>query len=110
VGIELHYSVTLGVLHRISKDSRALVGRIGVAKQRHKFMPVKDVVAENQSAGLLLQERLCDKKRLRQSFRFWLNRILESKPPLRTTSEELLEAGGVLGSGDYEKFANARQH
>ena len=71
---------------------------------------VEDVVAQRQGHTFAGHEVPADDERLRQPFGLGLRGVVQRDAPLRAVAQEPLERRLVLGRGDDQDVANARQH
>ena len=84
--------------------------RGGPLEHRRQAHAVEDVVAQDQAARPPGEELAADQKGLGQSFRPRLFGIREPQAPLAAIAQEPAEKRQVVGSGDDQYLANAREH
>ena len=73
-----------------------------------KFMTVKNVIAQHQSAVAVTDKIAANDKGLGQAIRARLDRILKVESPLAAIAKQLLKARRVLRRGDDQDVANSR--
>ena len=82
----------------------------GIAQQHMEVMPVKDVIAKDQTDAIFSYEFLSDQKCLSKALRPRLFCIRNTDAPLASIFQKHLKLGQIFRSGYYEDIANARQH
>ena len=100
--VELHHPVAFGIIDVIPKDRGASfeISESFVKRVRS----IEDIVAQNQCDCVLTDERLRNKKRLGDAFRFRLLAILDSQAPRVPVSEQLPETRQILRRGNQAKL------
>ena len=73
-------------------------------------MPIKNVVAQHQSAGGITQKLFADDESLGQAIGARLHSVLQTHAPLAAVAQQLLKAGGILRRADDQHLAYAGQH
>ena len=108
--VELDHAVALRVQHVVGEDAGAGLALRSAAEQLVEVVAVIEVVAQDQRAEVVADERLADQEGLGQAVRRRLHGILQVQAPVRTVAQQLLEAWGVLWGRDDQYLADARQH
>src|SRR4051794_3288617 len=87
LSVELRNSVTLGVIDRMNKDSRALLARSGLAQMFGQPMAKKHIVAEHERRPLAVEEFRSDDEGFGETAWFRLLRVIQLDAPLRPVPE-----------------------
>src|SRR5579872_5418079 len=77
IAVELYHSISLRILHRVSKYPCTGSFAAGAAHALNQIMPVKNIVAQHQCTAGVSDEFSANEKRLGDSLRLWLHGILE---------------------------------
>ena len=77
-GIEFNHSVALRIVNRVSKDPGSGLRLAGLQQSLRKIVSIKNVVTQDQRATGRTDEVAADQKRLGNSLRPRLNRILKT--------------------------------
>ena len=112
LAVELHDAEALGVVHVVAEDrGAARLGILDGARQvARQAVAVEDVVAEDESARLAVNELLADGEGLCQAVRRGLLGVGEVHAVARAVPEQALEVGQVRRRGDDQDVPDARQH
>ena len=108
--IKRHHAIALGVGHMVGKHSCALLGLVGTVQLFDQVVTIKNIVAQHQSAGLVVDKIFADGEGLRQAVRAGLHRILNVHAPLRTVTQQLSETWRVVGRGNHQHVTNTTEH
>ena len=73
-------------------------------------MAIEDVVTENETRGIVVDEAPTDNERFGKAARLRLLRVLEAESPLASVSKKPFEKGSVAWVGDDENVSNPGQH
>src|SRR4029453_185345 len=84
--------------------------RTGTLQGLRESVPVKNVVTQRERYRRATDELRTDQKRLRESFGFRLNRVLEREAEFLSVSQQTAEQVDVHGRTDDENVPDARQH
>ena len=90
-------SVLLGIMDRIPEDSR-------------ESGSVEDVVAEDETGGVIADEFAADDEGLRQAVGGGLLGVFEAHAEVGAVAEEAAESGEVVGGGDDEDIPDSGLH
>src|SRR5699024_9639036 len=72
VGVECRHAIALRIADVVTEYSGAVAARIGVLQRPGQPVPVEDVVAQHEAAGLAVDEVPADGEGLGQAVRFGL--------------------------------------
>ena len=81
-GVELDHAVALGVAHAVGEHPRALRQGGGLLERVAQLVSVEDVVAQDQTRGLVVHELGPEHVGLRQAFRRGLGHVAALEPEL----------------------------
>ena len=73
-------------------------------------MTVKNIVAQYERAGLVVDEVFAYDESLRQAVRAWLDGIPDVHAPLRSIAQQFREARGVVRGADQQHIADSAEH
>src|SRR5207244_6142489 len=109
VRIKFHHAVPLRILHWIAENHRTL----GQARRGPQLIDqsgsIENVVAENKTHRLSVDELAANQKRLGQATRFRLFRITQAEPPLAAVSQQVAKCGQIGGRTVYKKISPTRK-
>ena len=111
--VELGHAVSFGVVDPIAEDRGFLVllsSPDGIEQFAREVAAVEDVVAQHQTGAVVADKLLADDEGLGQTVGGGLLRILEVDAVVAAVTQQALETGKVLRSGDEQNVADARQH
>ena len=111
--VEFRHTITLGVAHPVAEDGGFLVllGILhGIAEQRGEAGTVEDVIAQHETGAVVTDELLSDDEGLGQSVGRGLLGVFKVHAVVGAVAQEAFEAGEVVGGGDDEDVADAREH
>jgi hypothetical protein len=94
----------------IGKDGPALFSASRAKKHILNIMPVKNIVAQDEAAGLLCDEALADEKGLSQTAWLVLGGIADFKAPFRPVPQEALKQGAVVAGRNDQDVSYVRHH
>ena len=109
-GIELHHTITFGVLHVVGKHGSTIGLLGGMAQQCVEVVTVVDIVTKDQCRRRIADEFAADDESLRQTIRRRLYRIAQLQPPLAAIAEQIAETRRILRRRDQQNFRDTSQH
>src|SRR5580704_10126163 len=104
--IELHNSITFRIVHGISKHASTASLGCGFPQVLGEIVPIKNIVAQHQSARAASKKRLPQQKSLRDSFRLKLHLVLQSNSKLISIPQQRLKLAHVFRSSYKKDVAN----
>jgi len=110
IGIELHHAVALRVAHGVGEDGGPAAVAVAGGELGHQVVAVEEVVAQHQGGRRTLQEAGADQEGLGQACGAGLYGVVNGNAPGTAVAEQALEQGLVVGGGDDQHLADARQH
>ena len=110
LSIELHHAIALRIVHMVGKHGGTAQAGLRAGQLLDQIVPVEDVVAQYQGAGVRTHKLATDDEGLRQAIRTGLHRILDLHAPVGAVAQQLLEARRILRGGDDQHLANPAQH
>ena len=110
--IELCHAVALGVVDTVAEDRglAILLGRAdGLAKKTREARAVEDVVAQNQTHGVIADEIRADQESLGKTVRGRLLGIADANPVVGAVAQQTTETAQILWRRDQENIADTSQ-
>ena len=108
--VKSHHTVAFGIVHMVGKHGGTGAAGAGMGELLDQVMPMKNIVAQHQRAGLPRHKAAANDEGLRQAVWAGLHRIRNIHAPLASVAQEFGKAGRVLRGGDQQHLADAGQH
>jgi len=110
VGCELDDAISAGLGDMVAEDGGAIHAGVSVLHGFGEMLAVENVVTEDEGGGSVADEFGADVVGLGEALGAGLLGVLERDSELRTVAEEALEEGQILGGGNQQNLADAREH